>query len=127
MAPKTAELATRIRNTEKAVKRLVADEQAHLRHSQDSSGDPEEQFVEDHRPDAGSDDEDDTDDEGHGVSSEDDTSVDRDEQFLVLEEEVAELVADVHDLALFSKLNFTGFMKILKVCRLRNDIPSLWC
>ena len=59
MAPKTAELSTRIRNTEKAVKRLVADEQAHLRHSQeDTSGDPEEQFVEDHRPDAGSDDED---------------------------------------------------------------------
>ena len=116
MAPKTAELVTRIRNTEKAVKRLVADEQAHLRHNQDLSGDPEEQFVDDHRPDAGSDD-DDTDDEGHGaLSSEDDTSVDRDEQFVVLEEEVAELVADVHDLALFSKLNFTGFMKILKVC-----------
>ncbi|VDC07531.1 unnamed protein product [Peniophora sp. CBMAI 1063] len=114
---KTAELATRIRNTEKAVKRLVADEQAHLRHShsQDPSGDPEQQFVEDNHPDAGSDDEDESDDEGHGaLSSEDDASVDRDEQFVVLEEEVAELVADVHDLALFSKLNFTGFMKILK-------------
>lgn len=112
---KTAELSTRIRNTEKAVKRLVADEQAHLHHSHDSSGDPEEQFVEDQHPDGGSDDEDETDDEEHGPSSEDDTSVDRDERFVELEEEVAELVADVHDLALFSKLNFTGFMKILKV------------
>ncbi|THH08590.1 hypothetical protein EW145_g2600 [Phellinidium pouzarii] len=36
------------------------------------------------------------------------------EQFRWLEEEVATLVADVHDLALFSKLNLTGFMKILK-------------
>jgi SPX domain protein involved in polyphosphate accumulation len=32
-----------------------------------------------------------------------------------LEEEVANLVADVHDLALYTKLNITGFMKILKV------------
>jgi SPX domain protein involved in polyphosphate accumulation len=31
---------------------------------------------------------------------------------------VATLVADVHDLALFTKLNITGFMKILKVRRL---------
>ena len=28
--------------------------------------------------------------------------------------QVATLVADVHDLALFTKLNITGFMKILK-------------
>ncbi len=37
------------------------------------------------------------------------------ERFHGLEEEVATLVADVHDLALFAKLNITGFMKILKV------------
>lgn len=37
------------------------------------------------------------------------------EQFQWLEEEVATLVADVHDLALYTKLNITGFMKILKV------------
>ena len=37
------------------------------------------------------------------------------DQFLSLEEEVATLVADVHDLALYTKLNITGFMKILKV------------
>lgn len=39
------------------------------------------------------------------------------DQFLSLEEEVATLVADVHDLALYTKLNITGFMKILKVSR----------
>lgn len=37
------------------------------------------------------------------------------DQFVALEEEVATLVADVHDLALYTKLNITGFMKILKV------------
>ena len=38
------------------------------------------------------------------------------DQFMLLEEEVATLVADVHDLALYTKLNIPGFMKILKVC-----------
>lgn len=37
------------------------------------------------------------------------------DRFVALEEEVATLVADVHDLALYTKLNITGFMKILKV------------
>jgi len=32
-----------------------------------------------------------------------------------LKEEVAILIEDVHDLTLYSKLNITGFMKILKV------------
>ena len=63
--------------------------------------------------DAGSDD-DDTEDE---LDTEDMHSVDAlEDQFLLLEEEVATLVADVHDLALYTKLNITGFMKILKVC-----------
>lgn len=39
------------------------------------------------------------------------------ERFHGLEEAVAILVADVHDLALYTKLNITGFMKILKVSR----------
>ena len=58
------------------------------------------------------------------AGSDDDLSDDEDdamsvdaleEQFALLEEEVANLVADVHDLALYTKLNITGFMKILKV------------
>ena len=59
--------------------------------------------------DAGSDD-DLSDDESDAMS------VDAlEDQFALLEEEVANLVADVHDLALYTKLNITGFMKILKV------------
>lgn len=65
--------------------------------------------------DGGSDD-DDTDDED-GTDDESAQSLDAlEEQFRLLEEEVVTLVADVHDLALYSKLNITGFMKILKVC-----------
>jgi hypothetical protein len=67
--------------------------------------------------DGGSDD-DDTDDE-EGTTLTDDGSAQSldalEEQFHFLEEEVATLVADVHDLALYTKLNITGFMKILKV------------
>lgn len=66
--------------------------------------------------DEGSDDDDD--DDGiidHG----DERSLEEiEEHFHLLEEEVANLVADVHDLALYTKLNITGFMKILKVRRL---------
>lgn len=63
--------------------------------------------------DAGSDDEDEDDDSSVGDEVE---SVDAvEERFHALEEEVATLVADVHDLALYTKLNITGFMKILKV------------
>ena len=58
--------------------------------------------------DAGSDD-DESDDEDDAMS------VDAlEDEFILLEEEVATLVADVHDLALYTKLNITGFMKILK-------------
>jgi len=58
----------------------------------------------------------------HDEGSDDDLSDDENEsfdeleaRFHRLEEEVANLVADVHDLALYTKLNITGFMKILKV------------
>lgn len=62
--------------------------------------------------DEGSDD-DLSDDEG---KSSDESYDALEERFHGLEEEVAILVADVHDLALYTKLNITGFMKILKVC-----------
>lgn len=62
-----------------------------------------------HDHDGGSDDEDDDADTDSGMSS---GSIE--ERFRELEEEVAVLVADVHDLALFTKLNFTGFVKIVK-------------
>ena len=63
----------------------------------------------DHDQDGGSDDEDDDDDDESGMSV-----GGIEERFRELEEEVSVLVADVHDLALFTKLNFTGFVKIVK-------------
>lgn len=51
-----------------------------------------------------------------------DISDSNDDKFRELEEEVAILVADVHDLALYSKLNFTGFMKIVK----KHDVRPLY-
>lgn len=37
-----------------------------------------------------------------------------DEEFDVLEEDVSDVIADVHDLAKFVQLNYTGFQKIIK-------------
>jgi hypothetical protein len=66
--------------------------------------------------DGGSDDDDDEDEDDDLTDDESTQSIDAlEEQFRLLEEEVATLVADVHDLALYTKLNITGFMKILKV------------
>jgi hypothetical protein len=57
------------------------------------------------------------DDDEDGIVHGDEHSLEEiEEHFHLLEEEVANLVADVHDLALYTKLNVTGFMKILKVC-----------
>ena len=72
--------------------------------------------------DGGSDD-DITDDEGEHS---DDSYDALEERFHGLEEEVAILVADVHDLALYTKLNITGFMKILKAsCSVLKLPPSI--
>ncbi|KAI9824902.1 MAG: vacuolar transporter chaperone [Thelocarpon impressellum] len=37
-----------------------------------------------------------------------------DEDFMLLEEDLSDIIADVHDLAKFTQLNYTGFQKILK-------------
>lgn len=80
-----------------------------------SPTDPESQQRDAYGQDGGSDD-DDSDDEDGGHSESDPESFDAlEDRFHGLEEEVATLVADVHDLALYTKLNITGFMKILKV------------
>lgn len=96
----------------------VADPTPSAGPSHNGQGDPEAQAQADPDPaleqDAGSDDEDDTDDGGSDGESVDGLE----DRFHALEEEVATLVADVHDLALYTKLNITGFMKILKVCAL---------
>ncbi|KAI0346258.1 SPX-domain-containing protein [Trametopsis cervina] len=121
---KTVELSRRIKDAEKAVKHLVVEEDSieaaaadgpsnghtnghHRRSTTDTEAQQRQHGI---HQDAGSDD--DSEDE---VDSEDLRSLDAlEDQFLALEEEVATLVADVHDLALYTKLNITGFMKILK-------------
>ena len=35
------------------------------------------------------------------------------ETFLILEEEISDIIADVHDLAHYARLNYTAFQKIL--------------
>ncbi|KAK7050854.1 vacuolar transporter chaperone [Paramarasmius palmivorus] len=110
---KTSELSRRITEAERDVKRLVADEiqNPHTRlsteASEQQSTDPENQQREAYEPDGGSDDEDDEEGEDESIDALED-------RFHALEVEVATLVADVHDLALYTKLNITGFMKILK-------------
>ncbi|KAI0925881.1 hypothetical protein AcW1_008195 [Taiwanofungus camphoratus] len=108
---KTSELSSRIKDAERAVKRLVTTEYVDGHHA-DASTPTDPEAGQQRQPtvdqDAGSDDDDSDDDD-------DAMSVDAlEDQFLLLEEEVATLVADVHDLALYTKLNITGFMKILK-------------
>lgn len=104
----TSELSRRIREAEKDVKRLVAEDNTEESSPRlESSADTENQQVEDYTHDGGSDDD---------LSDDEDESYDElEDRFHGLEEEVANLVADVHDLALYTKLNITGFMKILKV------------
>jgi hypothetical protein len=119
-----SELARRIRDAEKDVKRLVAEgrDNEENGHQAETSEDTENQQQEEYPHDDGSDDGL-TDDEGDSDESFDALE----DRFHGLEEEVAILVADVHDLALHTKLNITGFMKILKVISLRTFItPCLF-
>ncbi|KZT29835.1 SPX-domain-containing protein [Neolentinus lepideus HHB14362 ss-1] len=116
---KTFELSRRIRDAERVVKRLV-EEPAEDVHHVTRTHDAEAQQREAHTHDMGSDDDDDDDDD----ESDDLKSLDAlEDQFHELEEEVATLVADVHDLALYSKLNITGFMKILKKHDKQTNMP----
>lgn len=114
---KTSELSRRIREAEKDVKRLVAEELQSNREGETSppGSRPDlesQQHQEDpYAHDGGSDDDLDDDDDGNDTDESFEALEDR---FHGLEEEVAILVADVHDLALYTKLNITGFMKILK-------------
>lgn len=42
------------------------------------------------------------------------SEVPTEEEFIMLEEDVSDIIADVHDLAKFVQLNYTGFQKIIK-------------
>ena len=43
------------------------------------------------------------------------------ESFMLLEEDLSDVIADVHDLAKFTRLNYTGFYKIIK----KHDVKSI--
>jgi len=44
------------------------------------------------------------------------------EDFMLLEEDLSDIIADVHDLAKFTQLNYTGFQKIIK----KHDVSVLF-
>ncbi|CZR50398.1 related to polyphosphate synthetase [Phialocephala subalpina] len=54
-----------------------------------------------------------------GVGEED---VPTEEEFMMLEEDLSDIIADVHDLAKFVSLNYTGFQKIIK----KHDKQTKW-
>lgn len=54
--------------------------------------------------------------EDYGGTDDDDEDDDNEDRFIELEEDLANVIADVHDLGHFSHLNYTGFIKIVKVC-----------
>lgn len=43
------------------------------------------------------------------------------EEFILLEEDLSDIIADVHDLAKFVQLNYTGFYKIIK----KHDVSNM--
>lgn len=45
-----------------------------------------------------------------------------DEDFLLMEQILSDIIADVHDLAKFTQLNYTGFQKIIK----KHDVCALF-
>ncbi len=45
------------------------------------------------------------------------------EDFMLLEEDLSDIIADVHDLAKFTQLNYTGFQKIIKKHDVRFSSP----
>ena len=51
-----------------------------------------------------------------------DGAVEEDE-FLLLEQDLSDIIADVHDLAKFTQLNYTGFQKIIKKHDVRGVAP----
>ncbi|KIJ51444.1 hypothetical protein M422DRAFT_26858 [Sphaerobolus stellatus SS14] len=100
---KVEELARRIQSAEQEVKRLVESyESEHHEHEEDGHHDP--RHLEAGQEASYDEYADDESDDGFTLE----------ERFRQLEEEVAVLVADVHDLALYTKLCFTGFIKIVK-------------
>jgi DNA replication licensing factor MCM4 len=53
-----------------------------------------------------------------------DDDVPTEEEFMLLEEDLSDIIADVHDLAKFVQLNYTGFQKIIKKHDVSNMLDS---
>lgn len=49
-----------------------------------------------------------------GTGAAEDDDVPTEDDFMLLEEDLSDIIADVHDLAKFTQLNYTGFQKIIK-------------
>ena len=60
---------------------------------------------------------------GNAEDAEED--VPTEEDFMLLEEDLSDVIADVHDLAKFTQLNYTGFQKIIKKHDVSFNIPML--
>ncbi|GAA5907321.1 hypothetical protein JCM5296_002691 [Sporobolomyces johnsonii] len=107
---KIAELTDKITNYEQEVKDLIAHADGR-RQTKDASAPASEADGQDGQ--GLRNDEEEGDDEGDEASdtSDDDEFEDR---FVELEEDLANVIADVHDLGHFSHLNYTGFIKIVK-------------
>lgn len=57
-----------------------------------------------------------------GVTAAEDDDVPSEEAFMLLEEDLSDIIADVHDLAKFTQLNYTGFQKIIK----KHDVSHIY-
>ncbi|KAL6714434.1 vacuolar transporter chaperone [Lecanora helva] len=57
-----------------------------------------------------------------GAAQTQEEDVPTEDDFLLLEEDLSDIIADVHDLAKFTQLNYTGFQKIIK----KHDKQTEW-
>lgn len=107
---KINELTDKIASYDREVRELIASAKAareRKRHAESDDEDDEEGQAS--HPEAAEEGDDDDDD------SFSDTSNDEfEDRFVDLEEDLANVIADVHDLGHFSHLNYTGFVKIVK-------------
>ncbi|MCJ1465244.1 vacuolar transporter chaperone [Pseudocyphellaria aurata] len=58
----------------------------------------------------------------NGKTGDTEEDVPTEEDFTLLEEDLSDIIADVHDLAKFTQLNYTGFQKIIK----KHDKQTTW-
>ncbi|KAL9638666.1 MAG: hypothetical protein Q9204_001418 [Flavoplaca sp. TL-2023a] len=57
-----------------------------------------------------------------GTAAAEDLNIPTEDDFMLFEEDLSDIIADVHDLAKFTQLNYTGFQKIIK----KHDKQTQW-